>query len=69
MGSRRRMDATNSLVECYGTATSALYPKTDWCGLHDEARSGSILLKVENRKTPKISQMLIFGQVRRWDAA
>jgi hypothetical protein len=25
--------------------------------------------KVENRKTPKISQMLIFGQVRRWDAA
>jgi hypothetical protein len=25
--------------------------------------------KVENRKTQKISQMLIFGQVRRWDAA
>jgi hypothetical protein len=25
--------------------------------------------KVENRKTPKISQMLIFGRVRRWDAA
>ena len=23
--------------------------------------------KVENRKTPKISQKLIFGQVRRWD--
>ena len=24
--------------------------------------------KVENRTTPKISQMLIFGQLRRWDA-
>ena len=24
--------------------------------------------KVENRATPKISQMLIFGQLRRWDA-
>jgi hypothetical protein len=24
--------------------------------------------KVENRTTPKISQMLIFGQLYRWDA-
>jgi hypothetical protein len=24
--------------------------------------------KVENRMTPKISQMLILGQIRRWDA-
>jgi hypothetical protein len=26
------------------------------------------LEKVENRTTPKIAQMLIFGQLRRWDA-
>jgi hypothetical protein len=32
-------------------------------------QSADTVEKVENRKTPKISQMLIFGRVRRWDAA
>ena len=30
--------------------------------------SADTVEKVENRRTPKISQMLIFGQIHRWDA-
>jgi hypothetical protein len=41
-------------------------------GSRTSGPSGQLLTdtveKVENRTTPRISQMLIFGQLRRWDA-